>query len=149
MRVAREGGVFRAHGRTASRTALEPPVPAWHHAHMTTRFHHAWIVEVELELKGDGDCSERIFGALAAHGCDDTDPYPAQVTREDGAWLDVSFPIWAPTQWAAIAAGAATLADACTRAEAEVGVVRIGAAESSRGLESYRDRVRDMDTATS
>jgi hypothetical protein len=112
---------------------------------MTTRFHHTWIVEVELELKGREGSSARIFDALAAYGCDDTDPYPAQVTREDGGWLEVSFPVWAPTQWAAIAAGAATLADACARADAEVGVVRIGAAESSRGHEDYRDRVRDME----
>jgi hypothetical protein len=114
-----------------------------------TRFHHTWIVEVELEVKNPDDRAQRIFDALAAYGCEDTEPYPAQVTREDDRWLEVSFPVWAPTQWAAIAAGASMLSDACARADAEVGVARIGAAESSREHEIYRERVRDMETAGS
>jgi hypothetical protein len=114
-----------------------------------TRFHHTWIVEVELEVTNPHDRARRIFDALAAYGCDDTDPYPAQVTREDDRWLEVSFPVWAPTQWAAIAAGAATLSDACARARADVGVVRIGAAESSRGHEAYRGRLREMESTAS
>ena len=112
-----------------------------------TRFHHTWIVEVELEVKNPDDRAERIFDALAEHGCEDTEPYPAQTTRADDRWLEVCFPVWAPTQWAAIAAGSAILADACARAEAEVGVVRVAAAESRGEHETYRGRVRDMETA--
>jgi hypothetical protein len=113
-----------------------------------TRFHHTWIVEVELEVTNPEDRAQRIFDHLAAYGCEETEPYPAQVTREDDRWLEVSFPVWAPSQWAAIAAGAAMLSEACARADATVGVVRVGAAESSREHETYRDRVRSMETAT-
>lgn len=112
-----------------------------------TSFHHTWIVEAELEVTNPEDRAQRIFDALAAYGCEDTEPYPAQTTREDDRWLEVSFPVWAPTQWAAIAAGASTLSEACARAEAEVGVVRVAAAESSRGHEAYRGRVREMESA--
>ena len=111
-----------------------------------TTFHHTWIVEVELEVTNpDAGCAQRIFDALVAYGCDETEPYPTQVAREDGGWLEVSLPVWAPSQFAAIAAGAATLADACGRGGADVGVVRVAAAESSRGHEAYRGRVRDME----
>ncbi|MEA2177540.1 MAG: hypothetical protein QOG77_837 [Solirubrobacteraceae bacterium] len=113
-----------------------------------TRFHHTWIVEVELEVTNPEDRAQRIFDHLAAYGCEETEPYPAQVTREDDRWLEVSFPVWAPSQWAAIAAGAAMLSEACARADATVGVVRVGAAESSREHETYRERVRSMETAT-
>ena len=112
-----------------------------------TRFHHTWIVEVELEVTNPaGRAAQRIFDALVAYGCEETEPYPTQVAREDGRWLEVSLPVWAPSQWAAIAAGAATLSDACARARADVGVVRIGAAESSRGHEAYRGRLRQMES---
>jgi len=113
-----------------------------------TRFHHAWIVEVELEVKNPEDRAQRIFDALATYGCEDTEPYPVQATREDDRWLEVSFPVWAPTQWAAVAAGASMLSEACAVAGAEVGVVKVGAAESSREHEVYRERVRDMEAAT-
>jgi hypothetical protein len=114
-----------------------------------TRFHHTWIVEAELEVANPEHRGQRIFDALAEYGCEETEPYPALTTREDDRWLDVAFPVWAPTQWAAIAAGAAMLSEACARAGAEVGVVRVAAAESSRGHEAYRERVRDMETASS
>jgi hypothetical protein len=114
-----------------------------------TRFHHTWIVEVELEVKNPGHRADGIFEALAAYGCEDTEPYPSQVTRDDDRWLEVSFPVWAPSQWAAIAAGSAMLSEACARAGADVGVVRVGAAESSRGHEAYRGRVREMEETTS
>jgi hypothetical protein len=114
-----------------------------------SRFHHTWIVEVELEVTNPEHRAQRIFDALAEYGCEDTEPYPLQTTREDDRWLEVSFPVWAPTQWSAIAAGSAMLADACARAGAEVGVVRVGAAESARAHETYRERVRDMETASS
>jgi hypothetical protein len=112
-----------------------------------TGFHHTWIVEVELEVTNADDRAQRIFDALAAHGCEDTEPYPLQVTHEDGRWLEVSFPVWASSQWAAIAAGAAMLSEACARTDATVGVARIGAAESSREHEDYRTRLRQMETA--
>jgi hypothetical protein len=112
-----------------------------------TRFDHTWIVEVELEVTNPEDRGRRIFDALAAYGCEDTEPYPAQVVREDDRWMEVAFPVWAPSQWAAIAAGSAMLSEACARAGAELGVVRIAAAESSRGHEAYRERVRDMENA--
>jgi hypothetical protein len=111
-----------------------------------TRFHHTWIVEVELEVTNPHDRAQRIFDALATYGCEDTEPYPAQTTRADDRWLEVAFPVWAPTQWAAIAAGSSMLAEACARAGAEVGVVRVAAAESSRQHEQYRERVRAMET---
>jgi hypothetical protein len=115
-----------------------------------TRFHHTWIVEVELEVTNpEGRAAQRIFDSLVAYGCEETEPYPTQVAREDGRWLEVSLPVWAPSQWAAIAAGAATLSDACARARADVGVVRIGAAESSRGHEAYRGRLREMESTAS
>ena len=113
-----------------------------------TRFHHTWIVEVELEVTNPEHRAQRIFDALAEYGCEDTEPYPAQVTREDDRWLEVSFPVWAPSQWAAIAAGAAMLSEACARAGAEVGVVKVGAAESSRGHEAYRGRMREMEATS-
>jgi hypothetical protein len=113
-----------------------------------TRFHHTWIVDVELEVTNPEHRAQRIFDVLAEYGCEDTEPYPSQVTREDDRWLEVSFPVWASSQWAAIAAGSAMLADACARAGAEVGVVKVGAAESSRQHEVYRDRVREMETSS-
>jgi len=115
-----------------------------------TTFHHAWIVEVELEVTNPHEgCARRIFDALVAYGCDETEPYPTQVAREDGRWLEVSLPVWAPSQFAAIAAGSATVADACGRVGAGVGVVRIAAAESSRRHEAYRASVRDMEATAS
>jgi hypothetical protein len=116
-----------------------------------TRFHHTWIVEVELEVAnpcgqdGPDSRAQRIFQALATYASEETDPYPAQVTREDDCWLEVSFPVWAPSQWAAIAAGAAMLSEACAKAHADIGIVRIAAAESSREHLGYKERVRDME----
>jgi hypothetical protein len=115
------------------------------------RFHHTWIVEVELEITNPGrrdgaeSRAQRIFEALAAHASEETDPYPAQVTRDDDCWLEVSFPVWASSQWAAIAAGAAMLSDACAKADAEIGIVRVAAAESSREHLGYKERVRGME----
>ena len=116
------------------------------------RFHHLWIVEAELEiLNPDTDHEsrcERMYDALARYASDETAPYPSQIARRDDGWLELTFPVWAPTQWAAIAAGATVLSEAAARADVDAGVVRLAAAESSETLQQYRDRVRDMETAS-
>ena len=113
------------------------------------RFHHLWIVEAEVGIANpapDGSRAESVYDALARYASDDTDPYPASATRRDDGWLEILFPIWAPTPWAAIGAGAVVLSEACARAQAEIGVVRMAAAESSDELKGYRDRVQQMET---
>jgi hypothetical protein len=116
------------------------------------RFHHLWIVEVELEIRnpsgGHESRCERMFESLARYASEDTSPYPSQIASTDDGWLELTFPVWAATQWAAIAAGAAVLSEACARADVEAGVVRMAAGESSEQLLKYRDRVREMETAT-
>ena len=116
------------------------------------QFHHLWIVEAELEIRNpaaspDPRC-DRMFDALAAYASEDTLPYPSQIASRDDGWMDLSFPVWAPNQWAAVAAGATVLAEACARCDVEPGVVRLAAGESSKELEAYRDRVHGMETAT-
>jgi hypothetical protein len=115
-----------------------------------TRFHHLWIVEAELEIRNptsseaDTRC-ERLFRALERYASEDTEPYPAQVAAGDDGWLEVTFPTWAPTRLAALAAGATVLAEACATADIEPGVVRLAAGESSEELTRYDERVKSMD----
>jgi hypothetical protein len=115
------------------------------------RFHHLWVVEAELEIRNpasdhEARC-ERMYDALARYASEETEPYPTQIASRDDHWLELTFPVWAPSQWAAIAAGATVLSEAATRAEVDAGVVRLAAAESSEQLKHYRDRVREMETA--
>ena len=115
------------------------------------RFHHLWIVEAELEIRNpaaehDARC-ERIYQALERYASEDTAPYPTQIASRDDGWLELTFPVWAPNQWAAVAAGATVLAEACAHSDVDAGVVRLAAGESSEQLQHYRDRVRQMETA--
>ena len=115
------------------------------------RFHHLWIVEAELEIRNpaadhDARC-ERMYDALARYASEETAPYPTQIASRDDGWLELTFPVWAPTQWSAIAAGATVLAEAAARAEVDVGVARMASAESSEQLKEYRNRVREMETS--
>jgi hypothetical protein len=116
------------------------------------RFHHLWIVEAELEIRNpapapDARC-ERLFDALAQYASDETEPYPSQVSSRDDGWMELTFPVWAPSQWAAVAAGSTVLAECCARCNVESGVVRLAAAESSSALSEYRNRTRRMEAAT-
>ncbi len=113
------------------------------------RFHHMWIVGAEVEVRNpaperDARC-EKVFAALVRHASDDTEPYPTQVATFDDGWLEVSFPVWAATRFAALSAAATTLSEACALAEVEVGVVRMAAGESSDELQGYRERVRALE----
>ena len=115
------------------------------------RFTHLWIVEAELEIRnpataGDSRC-ERIFAALERFASDDTDPYPAQAATAADGWVELTFPVFAPTRFAASAAGATVLAEACAEAEADVGVVRLTAGEGSEELLRYRARTQAMEAA--
>src|SRR5687767_15516004 len=98
-------------------------------------FHHLWIVEAEMEIRNPGaDHQSRcdsLYAALERYATEDTSPYPSQIASSDDGWLEVTFPVWAPTQWAAVAAGATVLAEACAHAGVEAGVVRMAAGESS------------------
>ena len=114
------------------------------------RFHHLWIVEAEVEVRnptGDDPRCVKLFDALAQYASEDTSPYPTQAARTDDGWLEVSFPVWAPTQWAALAAGAALLAEAFSASSIEPGVTRLAAGESSEELGRYRDRVHAMEAS--
>ena len=95
----------------------------------------------------DNHC-DRMFEALAAYASEDTEPYPSQIASTDDGWMELRFPVWAPNQWAAVAAGSTVLAEACARCDVEPGVVRLAAGESSKALGGYRDRVRHMETAS-
>ena len=113
------------------------------------RFHHLWIVEAELEIHNPADGSdtrcERIFGALERFASDDTDPYPAQASSTDDGWIELTFPVFAPTRFAALAAASTVLAQACTEAEADVGAIRLTAGEGTDDLLRYRERTRAME----
>jgi hypothetical protein len=114
-----------------------------------SRFHHLWIVEAELEIRNpapdaDSRC-ERIFQALERFASEDTEPYPAQAATNDDGWAELTFPVFAPTRFAAVAAGATLLAEACAEADAEVGVVRLTAGEGSAELLRYRERTQAME----
>ena len=116
-------------------------------------FHHLWIVAAEVEIRNpqpnrpddDTSCGGRVFEALARYASDDSLPYPTQVVREDDCWLEVSYPVWAPTRFAAVAAGATVLAEVCAHAGVEPGVVRLAAGESGDEIEGYRKQVQGME----
>jgi hypothetical protein len=114
------------------------------------RFHHLWVVSAELEIRNpttssnDARC-QRVYEALADYGSDETEPYPTQASRSDDGWLEASFPVWAPTRFAAVAAGATLLAEVCTACGVDVGVVRLAAGESADELHDYRARVHAME----
>ena len=113
-------------------------------------FHHLWIVEAELEVRNPADADprhERLFTALERFAGEDSSPYPTQAAREDDGWVEVTFPVWAPTRWAAIASGAALLAESCAGSGVDVGVTRLTAGESSEELLRYRDRTRDLEAS--
>ena len=76
---------------------------------------------------------------------DDTEPYPVQCLRNDDGWLEITFPVFAATRFAALAAGSALLSEACARAGADIGVVRLAAGESTTEIESYRERFQQME----
>lgn len=116
------------------------------------RFHHLWIVEAELEIRNpapapDARC-ERLYEALAAYASEETEPYPSQIASRDDGWMELTFPVWAPNQWAAVAAGSTVLAECCAVCGVEPGVVRLAAAESSQQLSEYRNRTRGLEAAT-
>jgi hypothetical protein len=113
------------------------------------RFHNLWIVEAELEIRNpiaesQSRC-ERIFAALERYASDDTDPYPGQAASTDDGWVELTFPVFGPTRFAALAAASALLAEACRDAEADVGVVRMTAGEGSEDLLRYRGRTQAME----
>lgn len=113
------------------------------------RFHHLWVVQAEMEIRNpeperESRC-ERVYAALARFASDETEPYPTQVGTTDDGWLQIDFPVWAPTRWAAVAAGATILSEVCAVADVNAGVVRMGAGESADELKSYRTRVHDME----
>jgi hypothetical protein len=113
------------------------------------RFTHLWIVEAEIEIRnpdtdGASRC-ERIFEALEQHASEDTEPYPGQAATADDGWVELTFPVFAPTRFAALSAAATTLAEACKQAGADVGVVRLTAGEGSDELVQYRGRTQAME----
>ena len=113
------------------------------------RFTHLWIVEAELEIRNpDTDTStrcERIFAALERYASDDTDPYPSQAAATDDCWVELTFPVFAPTRFAALASATTVLAEVCAETETDVGVVRLTAGEGSEELVRYRSRARAME----
>ncbi len=114
------------------------------------RFHQLWIVEAEVEVRnpaGDAPRCQRLFDALAEYASEETSPYPTQAARADDGWVEVTFPVWAPTRWAAIAAGSALLAEACAASGVDPGVTRLAAGESSEELLRYRSRVHAMESS--
>ena len=111
------------------------------------RFHTLWIVEAELEIRNpasDDPRCERMFHALAKYASEETSPYPTQAARSDDGWVELTFPVWAPTRFAAIAAGAALLGEVCAGSAVDAGVARIAAGESSDELLRYRDRINAL-----
>ena len=119
-------------------------------------FHHLWIVAAEVEIRNpqperrhddDLSCGGRVFEALTRYASDDSMPYPTQVVRYDDLWLEVNYTVWAPTRFAAVAAGATVLAEACAHARIDTGVVRLAVGESSDEIEGYRKQVHEMERA--
>ena len=114
-------------------------------------FHHLWIVEAELEIRNPAHEAqtrcERLFAALERYASEDTSPYPAQAAAKDDGWVEMAFPVWAPTPWAAVAAGSTVLAEACASADVAAGVVRLSAGESSEEIDRYHARVQAMEEA--
>ena len=115
------------------------------------RYHHLWIVEAELEVTNpapEGDArGDRIYEALLRYASDETEPYPLQCRRNDDGWLELTFPVFAATRFAALAAGSALLAEACADAQATTGVVRLTAGESTNEIEDYRARFQQMEAS--
>jgi hypothetical protein len=115
------------------------------------RFNHLWIVEAELEVcnpaPGDEPRGDRIAEALMRYASDETEPYPLQSARTDDGWLEITFPIWAATPFAALAAGSALLAEACVHSETACGVVRLTVGESTTEIEAYRERFQAMEAS--
>ena len=115
------------------------------------RFHHLWIVEAELEVTnpapGDETRGDRIYDALMRYASDETEPYPVQCQRSDDGWLEITFPVWAASRFAALAAGSALLSEACARAAADIGIVRMTAGESANEIEDYRERFQQMEAS--
>ena len=115
------------------------------------RFHHLWIVEAELELTNpapEGDArGDRIYEALVQFASDETEPYPLQCRRNDDGWLEIAFPVFAPTPFGALASASSVLAGACAEAGAEVGVARLTVGESTNEIEGYRDRFQQMEAS--
>lgn len=114
------------------------------------RFHHLWIVEAEIEIRNpsaerDTRC-EAFFEGLSRYASDETEPYPTQVARNDDGWLEVTFPVWGPTRWAAMAAGATVLSEVCAATDTDAGTVRVTVGESSDELRDYRSRIHQMET---
>jgi hypothetical protein len=126
----------------AARAAYDVRVP---------RFHHLWIVEAELEVRnpapGGDPRGERIYDALMRYASDETEPYPIQCQRNDDGWLELAFPVWCATRFAALAAGSAMLSEACAHAGADIGVVRLAAGESTNEIEGYRERFQQMEAS--
>jgi hypothetical protein len=115
-----------------------------------SRFHQLWVVDAELEIRNpapdeESSCGARIFEALEAYASEESAPYPAQVVREDDRWAEVTFPVWAPSRFAALAAGAMVLAEVCGRAQTETAVVRLAVGESAAELHGYRSRMHDQE----
>ena len=115
------------------------------------RFHHLWIVEAELEVTNptrEGEArGDRIYEALMRYASDETEPYPLQCRRNDDGWLELTFPVFGATRFAALAAAATLLAEACVDADAGIGVVRMTAGESTTEIEGYRDRFQQMEAS--
>ena len=115
------------------------------------RFHHLWIVEAELEVTNpatDGAArGDRVYEALERYASDETEPYPLQCRSTDDGWLELAFPVFAATRFAALAAGSALLAEACADAEAGIGVVRLTVGESANEIEGYRERFQRMEAS--
>jgi hypothetical protein len=115
-----------------------------------SHFHHLWVVDAELEIANPApgsaaSCGARVVEALSRFAHEDSAPYPASVIRADDCWLEVTFPVWAPTRFAALSAGASVLAEVCASAEARPGVVRLAVGESAEELHGYWQRMRDME----
>src|SRR3954454_7725355 len=118
-----------------------------------SRFHHLWVVDAELEIRNpapgeDVSWGERIFEALSRYASDESDPYPAQVVREDDRWAELTFPVWAPTRFAAAAAGSAVLGEVCAAAGVSTGIVRLAVGASADELHAYRSRMHAMEEAS-
>ena len=115
------------------------------------RFHHLWIVEAELEVTNpapDGDSrGDRIYEALMRFASEETEPYPLQCQRNDDGWLELTFPVFAPTPFGALASASALLAGACADADADVPVVRMTVGESTNEIEGYRERFQQMESS--
>jgi hypothetical protein len=113
-------------------------------------FHHLWVIDAEFEIanpapEASASRGDRIVDALSRYAHEDSSPYPASVIRADDCWVEVTFPIWAPSRFAALSAGASVLAEVCASAGAQTSVVRLAAGESADELHGYRRRMHDQE----